>query len=364
MDEDTKNKQLLADEKHEEKEKEKDETRFGVPNPDLVEDNDPWDFDDVADEEDPWDVDLNAWDERGLTLWDQVTFFVGVTNTVATALMVGGYGFILPWFYSVKLPTLVIARYFSYKSHNWHWFLLDFCYFANILMCVFLWLLPKNHYLFFVVFAIVNGPLMWAIVVFSNALVFHSVDKTTSLLIHITPILVSYVVRWSDVGDYFDVCTDLSEDNGCFPQLGDMEWPLWFILLPTAFVWAHQALYFLVVQVWCKKNIIKQKNSLTTYRYLFRHRRGPTYRCISCCGKRMRPFMFGLLFIAFGCITVIPTYFYYQSWQVHFSMIAVVLSSATWNGSVFYSRLLKRDRKGKGDLVTAKETAKVAAKTK
>jgi hypothetical protein len=103
---------------------------------------------------------------------------------------------------------------------------------------------------------------------------------------------------------------------------------------------------------------------LTTYRYLFRHRRGPTYRCISCCGKRMRPFMFGLLFIAFGCITVIPTYFYYQSWQVHFSMIAVVLSSATWNGSVFYSRLLKRDRKGKGDLVTAKETAKVAAKTK
>jgi hypothetical protein len=45
-------------------------------------------------------------------------------------------------------------------------------------------------------------------------------------------------------------------------------------------------------------------------------------------------------------------------------MIAVVLSSATWNGSVFYSRLLKRDRKGKGDLVTAKETAKVAAKTK
>ena len=47
-----------------------------------------------------------------------------------------------------------------------------------------------------VAFVLANGPLAWAIVVWRNSFVFHSVDKFTSVVIHALPPLVMYCERW------------------------------------------------------------------------------------------------------------------------------------------------------------------------
>ena len=41
-----------------------------------------------------------------------------------------------------------------------------------------------------VAYAVTHGPLIWAVGLFKNALVFHSIDKTISAFIHISPYMV------------------------------------------------------------------------------------------------------------------------------------------------------------------------------
>jgi len=43
-----------------------------------------------------------------------------------------------------------------------------------------------------VMFGIANGPLAWAAYIFRNSLVFHDVDKMTSVYIHTLPMFLTY----------------------------------------------------------------------------------------------------------------------------------------------------------------------------
>ncbi len=54
----------------------------------------------------------------------QVTYVVMVSNIAITALAVGGHGGFLPWYYSIKFPTLITARLWIYSHKSWGWFLL------------------------------------------------------------------------------------------------------------------------------------------------------------------------------------------------------------------------------------------------
>ena len=43
-----------------------------------------------------------------------------------------------------------------------------------------------------VMFGIANGPLAWATYIFRNSLVFHDLDKMTSVYIHVLPLFLTY----------------------------------------------------------------------------------------------------------------------------------------------------------------------------
>jgi hypothetical protein len=60
-------------------------------------------------------------------------------------------------------------------------FLLDFCYYCNLLLLAQLWIWPNEPRLFIVVFCAVNGPLAWAVILFRNSLVFHSIGARRRL---------------------------------------------------------------------------------------------------------------------------------------------------------------------------------------
>ncbi len=53
-----------------------------------------------------------------------------------------------------------------------------------------------NTFLLRVLFANTTGPLLSAVWVWKNSAVFHSLDKMTSLFIHIIPALLSFTQRW------------------------------------------------------------------------------------------------------------------------------------------------------------------------
>ena len=267
------------------------------------------------------DMDIEIWSKRDYNVWDtwteKIIFCWSMFNIGITCYAVGGAGGILPWYYTIKFPLMVIARYFQYKEKSWHWFLLDFCYWANLLLLVYLWAFPSNKQLFTMIFALSNGPLLAGVPAFGNALVLHSLDKTTSLLIHLTPPIITYVIRWerhTDGFKYWDinnqwndsVCDNglslIDQDNNCAHLRN-------FLLYPFLFVFGQQIVYFLLMQVIFRSTIENDPNALTTYRYLFRRRKGAVYRLISCLGPEMRVFVWGFVkfFNLFVIVSVLLT---------------------------------------------------------
>ena len=67
--------------------------------------------------------------------------------------------------------------------------MLDFCYFVQVLLVLSIYVFKDNAEFFQIVFSMANGPLLIALVMWKNSLVFHDLDKTTSMFIHLFPSL-------------------------------------------------------------------------------------------------------------------------------------------------------------------------------
>ena len=209
---------------------------------------------------------------------DKVTFILGVLNLVFLAIFAFGahQSLIFP-FTLLKFATLIPLRFVMYREQRYGYFLLDFCYFANLVLFVYVWapledvaaageavfgvpvssqdlevgsdhfLFRPTHFgleyssflqdglsggtssnlsaeqslvtrirrssvcrrcffaqcrvilqvaLFKAVFLCTAGPLIVAVFLFRNTLVFHSIDKMTSCFIHVSPLINMFVIRW------------------------------------------------------------------------------------------------------------------------------------------------------------------------
>ena len=143
--------------------------------------------------------------EAGLSA-DSFTF--GVLNIAFTAFLLGSK----PEFFwiwqlakcSVLLP-LVFARR---RTVGKHLYLIEFCWVVNLLSLLFgvaFALAPHSALLhafvnrpgsFIAIFGIANGPLGWSIVALGNALVFHDIDNTATVYIHMSPAIMTWSFRW------------------------------------------------------------------------------------------------------------------------------------------------------------------------
>jgi len=97
-------------------------------------------------------------------------------------------------------------RQLDYRHKQWGYFLLDFCYFAQLTQAVQIALLPGNCALAKVNFAFATGPLFAAVLLWRNSLVFHDQEKVVTVWVHVLPGWLAYAARWQD--------TSLSSDAG------------------------------------------------------------------------------------------------------------------------------------------------------
>lgn len=126
--------------------------------------------------------------------------------------------------------SLLFVLLSDHRGKKYHYFLFDFCYYANIFVLLYIHFFPKSETMFIICFAfctgssssssssllgpqpvhhltlsLPSGPLAWSVLAWRNSLVFHSLDKTTSLFIHLTPNILLYALRWLDEDpDRFD----------------------------------------------------------------------------------------------------------------------------------------------------------------
>ena len=119
--------------------------------------------------------------------------------------------------------------------------MLDFCYFMNISVLVQTFLFPTSLAWYKANYVLCMGVLMNAIVVWQNSLVFHSIDKLTSIYIHVLPPLTVHLYRWGLIeSSVIDPADTLSlADLVLWPSLLYLAWQAAF-LLATEIILADQ----------------------------------------------------------------------------------------------------------------------------
>eukprot|EP01064_Diplonema_japonicum_P032764 TRINITY_DN6246_c0_g2_i1.p1 TRINITY_DN6246_c0_g2~~TRINITY_DN6246_c0_g2_i1.p1 ORF type:complete len:397 (+),score=79.45 TRINITY_DN6246_c0_g2_i1:76-1191(+) len=143
---------------------------------------------------------------------DRIAFCNGVFGIVITQFAMLKFP---QWFwayYATVITPLLVTRYFMYKQEKMQYFMLDFCYFVQATH-LFESVFPSKT-LFTINFLFANGPLALAIIAWRNSLVFHSLDKVTSVYIHALPLCLSYCDKWFvgkgleriDAGTFFMAC--------------------------------------------------------------------------------------------------------------------------------------------------------------
>lgn len=133
-------------------------------------------------------------------LFDKISFMFGVILLVATVYLIGARPHDWYYYWHVGMVNvLVLYRVQMYYKLKYHYYLFDFCYFANVVFSYYLIYKPTNKRLYHISFMYSTGPLALAIGAFRNSLVFHSIDHLTSLTIHVIPLLSAWNMKWFTV---------------------------------------------------------------------------------------------------------------------------------------------------------------------
>ena len=289
-------------------------------------------------------------DAKTVRFRDKVSFVVGVGNACVAPALALRYPNAVPVYYSVQLVILLVLRYVIYRSRRWHYFIFDICYFVNCMTMLFLWAYPTSSVLYIATYCMTNGPVAWAIITWRNSLVFHSLDKVTSVFIHIFPPLVTYCIRWMP-----ELLTDVychnessvtSYRNTRFPALGDIEsitFQQVMLYSTTAYI-IWQSLYYMFIMVG-RRDKVESGLRLTSYSWLLddtHGKKGFIQNTAFMFGAKWKLEMFMLLQLIYNIVTSIPTYFLYKSFYLHTIFLIAMFAVSVWNGANYYIEVFSR----------------------
>ncbi|KAI8638953.1 hypothetical protein BD408DRAFT_453371 [Parasitella parasitica] len=272
-------------------------------------------------------------DANAVRLHDKVSFVVGVGNACITPVIAARLPVWIPIYYIVQLCYLITLRFHVYKSKQWHYFFFDLCYFVNLLTLLSLWVFPSSTLLYTAAFTLTNGPVLWAIITWRNSLVFHSLDKVTSVFIHIFPPLVTYTLRWFTVL-HGNPAEALVYRDKFFPAIAKMPVMGWWhaLFVSTSFYFAWQIFYVFFVIV-AKREKVESGSRATSYTALLNrenHKKSFILAITTIFGEKYKLQM--LIFWQFCALT----YFYYKCFWLHSCSLVIMFAVSVWNGASYY----------------------------
>jgi len=258
---------------------------------------------------------------------DKCAFTLGIMALCITEYILLRQPHWMALWYTFLVFPLLIARYISYSQLKYQYFMLDFCYFLQVLLLVQLYIRPSAE-LFQVLFTLSNGPLCVAIVMWRNSLVFHDLDKITSVFIHMFPPLVTFSLRWYPPhNDFSLVC--LEPDCKMSP----------FYAFAVSFIvyciW--QFLYIIQTEVIDKEKLSKDKALMTSVRWMTEFKPHPIYKLMLKKGFKYGPT--AALTITEGIytfLTLLPIIPIFQYYELHAVYLCLVFLVCIWNGANYY----------------------------
>jgi hypothetical protein len=258
---------------------------------------------------------------------DKFSFLLGVMTLLLSEYTLISYPKYLYVVYTAILLPLITWRFFSYHQHKHHYFMLDFCYFDNLLLLIWLYIFPQNLKLFKLVFALSTGPLLMAVIAWSNSLVFHDIDRVTSLFIHLFPPTVLYAERWHNPSNF----SAYSEAEISWSNSFESIW------VPFLFYVAWQVAYLVKTEVMDRKRMDADSDIVTSARWLTRNKPHAIYKWLRNKGVTLHENVILILFqLGYTLLMLLPAVACYTYHQVNIVVLLIVLIFATWNGANYY----------------------------
>jgi len=287
---------------------------------------------------------------------DKLTFLLSVVMIVAVGVcMANPYARrILPYLFSITTIVMIVIRYFQYKKRKSHYFLVDFCYWMNLMSIIQVTAAPQNEVFFALMFAITHSILPWTIIAYRNSMVFHSIDKFTSFAVHAFPMALYYTVRWhpKDCAAWWwdDFSVEVTDLFG--NEIGGN----WIILAVfqtggtiTVFV-VQQLLEMLFLYQVAKKftnffHVYTDPSYQTLFRFSANKGKGFIYNFLNALGPKWQLLMWFLLNLVFASLTSVPVHAWYANVYANALFAVLVFLAGTWNAGNFYIEVFSRKYK-------------------
>jgi len=119
-------------------------------------------------------------DSKAVTLREKLSFIGGVWNIFISGFIIGGYPEYFHIWYTAQLVYYMPIRFYTYYKRGWGYFLADLCYFVNFLTMLSIWVFPNSKQLFVGTYFLAYGNNAFAVAMWRNSMVFHSLNKVTT----------------------------------------------------------------------------------------------------------------------------------------------------------------------------------------
>ncbi|PSC73684.1 membrane transporter [Micractinium conductrix] len=268
---------------------------------------------------------------RRVLLRDKVTFVLGTLSLVVGAFFLGHSPQTFYRVYTVEGICMLALRFFHYRWSRQHYYLLDWCYLANAMLMLHIWVYPTNQLLAKVTFAHAFGPLLWSVLAFRNSIVFHSLDKMTSHFMHLYPACVCWTLRWHTAGPLAD---SLKEDPAAAASWAAGGFKA-LVLFPVAPYLLWSVLYYLKIFVISSRKI-EAKNYETLFKYSTQSRGSLFGAVVLRAPQRLQPLVYMLLHLALTLGTLLLNQLWWASYAANTAFLAFIFAASSWSGATYY----------------------------
>lgn len=271
-----------------------------------------------------------------ITTREKISFISAVLNIFISGYLIGAIPERFYWWFTAQFVYFMPIRFYTYHRKGYHYFLADLCYFVNALCIMTLWLFPRSKRLFISTYCLAYGNNAVAIVMWRNSLVFHSLDKVTSLFIHVMPPVMLHCLVHLTPADLlqsrFPAVYNIKFSAPDSPQhysLMDMlTWPT----LPYA-VW--QLSYHFLITVRRREQIAAGRPTSFTW---LRKSYAKTWigKIVLSLPESLQEPAFMFIQYSYALLTIVPCpiWFWYRWASASFLMF--VFSWSIWNGANYY----------------------------
>ncbi|KAJ3203981.1 hypothetical protein HK099_001307 [Clydaea vesicula] len=269
--------------------------------------------------------------QKTVKLRDKFAFVLGVSNLWITPVLITSYPNFVPFYYAMITIPLIVLRFLLYRSKKWHYFTADLCYVVNFLTVLCLYAFPSSNFMFIATFCLAHGPVAWAIYAWRNSMVFHSVDKMTSIWIH-------YMLKELKYSHFA-----YNPKN----ELGTMEVSFIKSLLYSMAIylfWQVAYYYFILVR---KADKVFKGERATSFTwmladYMKNKPDSPLTKLMVKVGEKYHVFCFMSLNFIYAILTTIPTFIFYKNFILHTTFLIIMLMMSIFNGADYYIEVFSK----------------------